>query len=110
MILIITLELLMTLLSLEEDMSLKWGLSAVCLGFISVLLDLAFLPSSYLSTRNKPSSPFRDTCFITISLLMTVYLMFPISQGEQPPKAINGYVGSEGTADACIPLSVVLHL
>lgn len=41
---------------------------------------------------------------------MTVYLMLPISQGEQPPKAINGCVGSEGTADACIPISVVLHL
>lgn len=67
------------------------------------------LPSSYLSTRNKPSSVFRDIHFIVDKLLMTAYLLFPDSQGKQSPKAITGYVDGEGTADTCVSLSVVLQ-
>lgn len=100
----------MTLVCLEEDTSLKWGLGAACLGFISVLVDLTLSSPAHTSPLETSHPVLLETCFILGSLLMTVYLMLPISQGEQPPKAINGCVGSEGTADACIPISVVLHL
>lgn len=83
---------------------------AACLLFVSVLVDLTLSSPVHTYPLETSRQFFRGTHFTVDKLLITAYLLFPHSQGKQLPKAITGYVGGEGTADAHVSLSVVLQV
>lgn len=59
---------------------------AACLLFVSALVDLSFSPV-YIYPLETSHEVFRETHFIVDKLLITAYLLFPNSQGKQPPNS-----------------------